>query len=204
MQQRKALCVKIDFYITLAGIMAKRSGPAESIIWGVLAAVGITVAGFAMGLKKLVWALWVVVSIIWVLFWLSAGKGARGDAELLYLLITWGPPILVFLVVRLLAGIVDAMFAPLAAEGARSRGQQETIQPPEPSEHSAASWHDTLEVSVDASVDEIRGAYRSLIGQYHPDKVATLGAELRAVADRKSKELNAAYEAALKQRGVEV
>ncbi len=40
---------------------------------------------------------------------------------------------------------------------------------------------------------EIRRRYRSLLAQYHPDKVAALGPELRALAEQKTKELNEAY-----------
>ena len=62
------------------------------------------------------------------------------------------------------------------------------------------TWHRVLNINPNASVDEIRAAYESLISQYHPDKVATLGAELRAVAERKSKELTAAYQEAMRSR----
>ncbi|WP_083823003.1 J domain-containing protein [Actimicrobium sp. CCI2.3] len=54
-----------------------------------------------------------------------------------------------------------------------------------------------LSVSRSASLDEVKTAYRSLIRQYHPDKVATLGQELRELAERKSKVINQAYSDAL-------
>jgi hypothetical protein len=60
------------------------TGSADSIIWGILAAIGISVAGFALGLNKLVWALWAAVSAIWILVWLNVGQGKHGDAEILY------------------------------------------------------------------------------------------------------------------------
>jgi len=41
---------------------------------------------------------------------------------------------------------------------------------------------------------EIRQKYLQLIAQYHPDKVQHLGPELRELAERKTKEINAAYE----------
>jgi DnaJ like chaperone protein len=62
-------------------------------------------------------------------------------------------------------------------------------------------WHEVLEISEYASTEDIRDAYRRLISQYHPDKVATLGADLRELAVRKSQEINAAYDAALAARG---
>jgi hypothetical protein len=63
-----------------------------------------------------------------------------------------------------------------------------------------ASWSLVLDVSADASMEEIRAAYLMRISEYHPDKVAALGKEIREVAERKSKEINAAYSIALEER----
>ena len=46
-------------------------------------------------------------------------------------------------------------------------------------------------------MSRVKSAYRRLIAQYHPDKVATLAPEFRALAEEKSKELNAAYDAGM-------
>ena len=64
-----------------------------------------------------------------------------------------------------------------------------------------APWYTVLKVSPSASVDEIHEAYRAQIRQYHPDKVASLGEELRALAEEKSKAINAAYQEALASKG---
>jgi len=61
----------------------------------------------------------------------------------------------------------------------------------------APTCHEILQVSPQASVPEIRQAYRTLISQYHPDKVATLGPELQDLAARKSAQINEAYRQAL-------
>ena len=61
-------------------------------------------------------------------------------------------------------------------------------------------WSSVLEIPRDASADEIREAYRRLIGQYHPDKVAALGRELQALAESKSKDITIAYQEALMER----
>ena len=44
------------------------------------------------------------------------------------------------------------------------------------------------------SREEIRKAYRGLVGQYHPDKVSHLGPRLREVAEQEIKRINEAYE----------
>lgn len=62
------------------------------------------------------------------------------------------------------------------------------------------AWHEVLGVSSAATREQITAAYREQISQYHPDKVARLGAEIRALAERKSAQLNAAYDQALKSR----
>lgn len=64
-----------------------------------------------------------------------------------------------------------------------------------------SQWHDVLQLPPSATLEDIRAAYQNLISQYHPDKVASLGIELRALADKKSKQINAAYQEALRSRG---
>src|SRR5689334_7255110 len=58
---------------------------------------------------------------------------------------------------------------------------------------------EVLEVSPSASSEEIRAAYQAKVRQYHPDKVASMGPELQEVAERHTKEINAAYEAVRKR-----
>ncbi len=65
----------------------------------------------------------------------------------------------------------------------------------------AQTWHKILEVPAIATPQEIKQSYKTLMSQYHPDKVASLGDEIRAVAERKSKELTRAYRYAMKQFG---
>ena len=64
------------------------------------------------------------------------------------------------------------------------------------------TWHRVLDVGANASVEDIRAAYQRLISEYHPEKVAALGPELRELAERKSREITAAYQEALQSRGV--
>jgi hypothetical protein len=63
-------------------------------------------------------------------------------------------------------------------------------------------WAVTLDISPTATVEEIRLAYKTQMSQYHPDKVAALGVEIRELAERKAKEINIAYKRAMKDHGV--
>ena len=40
---------------------------------------------------------------------------------------------------------------------------------------------------------EIKDAYRRQVALYHPDRVASMGIDLRSVAEARTKEINAAY-----------
>ena len=51
-----------------------------------------------------------------------------------------------------------------------------------------------FDLTSDASDAEIDQAYRRLISQYHPDKVAGAAPELRAQAEQRSRAINAAYD----------
>ena len=49
-------------------------------------------------------------------------------------------------------------------------------------------------LTPEASDAELELAYRRLISQYHPDKYVDAAPELRAQAERKAREINAAYD----------
>jgi DnaJ like chaperone protein len=73
--------------------------------------------------------------------------------------------------------------------------------PPRPAPQSAMPWYVVLDVDRSASRAQITAAYRARISQYHPDKVARMGPEIRALAEKKSAEINTAYETALRNIG---
>lgn len=59
-----------------------------------------------------------------------------------------------------------------------------------------------LEVSPDATDEEVRKSYRRLALKHHPDRVATLGEDIRKAAERKFQELGEAKERIYKARGM--
>lgn len=103
--------------------------------------------------------------------------------------------VLGFLVVRFFLGKLEKIKAdqqaPDAAAQFDGRAKQAPSQKP-PS--SGGQWFEVLQVNSTANLDEIKAAYKKKISQYHPDKVAKLGLEFQEIAERKSKEINAAYE----------
>jgi len=64
------------------------------------------------------------------------------------------------------------------------------------------SAYQILEISPDATNDELKKAYRELAKKYHPDKVSHLGDEIKKAAEVKIVELNAAYDAIKEERGI--
>ena len=64
------------------------------------------------------------------------------------------------------------------------------------------SAYQILEISPDATNDELKKAYRELAKKYHPDKVSHLGEEIKKAAEVKIVELNAAYDAIKEERGI--
>ena len=58
-----------------------------------------------------------------------------------------------------------------------------------------------LQVARDATEQQVKGAYRSLMGQYHPDRVSHLAPEIQAFANRKAQAINRAYDSLKRARG---
>ncbi|MBR5835144.1 MAG: TerB family tellurite resistance protein [Bacteroidales bacterium] len=59
-----------------------------------------------------------------------------------------------------------------------------------------------LEIAPAATDEEVKKAYRKMAVKYHPDKVATLGADVQKAAEEKFKAVSQAYEAICKERGI--
>ncbi len=54
--------------------------------------------------------------------------------------------------------------------------------------------YNVLNISRNASQEDIKKAYRKLASQYHPDKVAHLGDEFKKLAEKRFKEIQEAYQ----------
>lgn len=83
----------------------------------------------------------------------------------------------------------------------RTSPEPETPPPPRRSySASVSSAYQILGVKPGCTLTEAKTAYYSLVQKYHPDRVSGLGEELQEVAERRTKELNKAYQQ-LKKEG---
>jgi DnaJ like chaperone protein len=67
----------------------------------------------------------------------------------------------------------------------------------------STGWaYDVLEITSSATDEEVKKAYREMAKKHHPDKVASLGEDIKRAATEKFQKINAAYEEIKKQRGM--
>ncbi len=66
----------------------------------------------------------------------------------------------------------------------------------------AESAYKILEISPDATDEEVKKAYRNMAVKYHPDKVSHLGDEFKKSAEEKFSKVNHAYDEVKKSRGI--
>jgi len=53
--------------------------------------------------------------------------------------------------------------------------------------------YSVLKLRGNPTIEEIKRAYKSIIKQYHPDKIDDMGDEIKALAEEKTKQINEAY-----------
>lgn len=80
-----------------------------------------------------------------------------------------------------------------AQNGDGSPGENATVNAAE--EEKQKDPYEVLGIARNASQEEIKRAYKHLVSQYHPDKVHHLAGEFRELAEKRFKEIQAAYEA---------
>lgn len=68
--------------------------------------------------------------------------------------------------------------------------------------HTLDDDYKILEVSPDATDDEVKKAYRNMAKKYHPDRVAHLGEDMRKQAEQKFARLSDAYDNIKRSRGM--
>jgi len=84
---------------------------------------------------------------------------------------------------------------PMPAEKSQAGSSPRPLVPQPP------RWWEVLRLPQGASLREVSAAYRELIAQNHPDKVAHLSERIRRVAEDETRRINAAYEAARRALG---
>ena len=67
--------------------------------------------------------------------------------------------------------------------------------------NSSENAYKILEITKDATVSEIKAAYRSMAKKYHPDRLMHLGKEHQEGAEEKFNQVQLAYEQLQKERG---
>ena len=69
-----------------------------------------------------------------------------------------------------------------------------------PAPSAVRPWHDVLGVGPQASVGQIREAYLAKSAEHHPDRALDQGPEARESALRRTREINDAFEQAMRER----
>ena len=81
----------------------------------------------------------------------------------------------------------------------KSTDQNQTkTERPQKDNNTNLNWYEVLGVSSTASLDEIKSSYKKKISMYHPDKVSSMGPEFNEIAQQKTKEINSAYDEAIR------
>jgi hypothetical protein len=100
-----------------------------------------------------------------------------------------------------LVQLVRETFHPKPSDPPR-QGAKDHREPPRPDPlRPTADPYESLGATPQDSIQVLKSKYKRALLQYHPDRVAHLGPELKELAARKTTEINAAFAAIRKLRG---
>jgi preprotein translocase subunit Sec63 len=92
--------------------------------------------------------------------------------------------------------IIGIVIGHLYDKGAFSGKRTSDVPPP----GNAETPYAVLDVDESADMEAIDAAYRRRMSEYHPDKVANAAPEIKELAERRARDINAAYEEIRKRR----
>ena len=100
----------------------------------------------------------------------------------------------------MLVGLVLGYLWDIGVLTGRYRAKPE--RPPPPVAPGPDDPYAVLGIAPGSSDDELEQAYRRLMSEYHPDRVANAAREIRDTADRRAREINQAYDRIKRERGI--
>lgn len=95
-----------------------------------------------------------------------------------------------------IAASPDDSTAHTESESRRRKSSSDSASSRTTAPDSNRAWFSVLEVSENASAEEIRRAWKQRVSEYHPDKVASRGQRLRDLAAAETMAINEAYQTA--------
>lgn len=96
----------------------------------------------------------------------------------------------------LVAGLVLGHLYDIGMFGGRGRSNGDAPPPPV----ATPDPYEVLGIAPDATDEAVEQAWRRRMQEYHPDRVANAAPELRALAEQRAREANAAWESIRKLR----
>ncbi len=175
------------------GIVAMRAADSESLRFALYGAIAFPTLSWALGARwpRVATALGLGLVALW-----TATCGAMAHRDPTLEAWEWTPG---FALLGLVFGAGANAYLFRSDEEERpdpvSRTAERAPSPPPSRPDKTTDPWTVLGVAPGAPRQAIVQAFRARMAEYHPDKVATLGAELRELAEAKSREITAAYAA---------
>ena len=136
-------------------------------------------------MKTLVFIIALIVSVVW----------------------DWGIGLCIFVFGEIIIGFLAEFFASIVQTQARntqqnSNGnynshyykQNESKEKPKVYNCDIDNYYAVLGIRSTVTNDEVKRAYRDMVRKYHPDMVSTQGKNVQRMAERRTQEINEAYQ----------